>query len=513
MDLVTSLTNNSPFLLEEENQEVFFEAVENCPIAISITDLKANILYVNHSFSSVTGYQQDEIIGKNEAILSNKTTPALVYEALWNRLVQKKSWAGTLINKRKDGSEYLAELIVSPVLNKQGDVIHYMGMHRNVTDEYRLESQVRNQKSLIEAVVNANPVATVLMDERGQVVLDNLSYKSLRNEFGREPVHEVYEAFNKSHEQCFEMFSSPGSELHGTEFSVDLGGVTERWFSCTGQVIVVEDDSADSFFNKIDRSYLLLIINDTTHVRRQQQKSHLNTLKELMVEEEYIQGLHETFSGAIHQVEKPVNMMAAAVSMLDRRAKESGQLDDPILGAMKDALNAGYEALNSMNGMVPVRPPISRVPVNMNQIIREVISICSKQLMSNGVEIEWHPARQLPFVIGEETKLRSMIKQVIENSIEAINGSKNPERQIVIHTGVEKEFIKIQLEDTGPGIPEQIRTKIFEPFFSTKSPGKGYRGMGLTMVQDVVNDHSGIVTIDPDSATGCKMTISLPYSS
>ena len=71
--------------------EVFFQAVEHCPVAISITDLKANILYANRAFTQVTGYGKDEVIGKNESILSNHTTPRLVYQALWGRLAQQLS--------------------------------------------------------------------------------------------------------------------------------------------------------------------------------------------------------------------------------------------------------------------------------------------------------------------------------------------------------------------------------------------------------------------------------------
>src|SRR5690606_38006084 len=70
--------------------EAFRQMAEHAPIAISITDLKANILYANRAFSTTTGYALAEVIGKNESMLSNGTTPRLVYQALWSRLAQKK---------------------------------------------------------------------------------------------------------------------------------------------------------------------------------------------------------------------------------------------------------------------------------------------------------------------------------------------------------------------------------------------------------------------------------------
>ena len=95
---------------------IFFQAVEQSAIAISITDTKATILYVNAAFEQLTGYSQAELIGKNQSMLSYKVTPIEVYQDLWNKLQDQEHWNGVLINRRKDGKRYLADLTVAPVL-------------------------------------------------------------------------------------------------------------------------------------------------------------------------------------------------------------------------------------------------------------------------------------------------------------------------------------------------------------------------------------------------------------
>ncbi len=496
-------------LMKGSGANVFYEVVKHCPVAISITDLHANIVYVNKSFVDVTGYNMDEVLGKNESILSNNNTPALVYEALWKQLQLKRPWSGNLVNKRKDGSEYLAELTVSPVLNENDEVIHYLGMHRDVSKMHSLQSQVQNQKSLIESVVNSSPVATILLDNTAEAVLKNEAYSDLEVELQNSPLSEVLSAFGMSFEKCFQMYQEQGKVSDGLEFSIHTGGIDEKWFACSGQVISVDDDSTHGFFKKKTRDYLLLTITDTTKIHRQQMKSYLNTIKELMVEEEYIQGLHETFNGVIHQVERPINMLSAAVSMLERRASDTND-EDPVLIAMKEALDAGQEALESLYDLVPNREYSTRVPVNLNQLIREVLSITSDMLIASGVEVDWQPVKKIPFVIGVENQLRSVVKNLLENAVESMNIAKSSNRKINIKTEFHKETVVLEIQDTGPGVPKDLEVKIFEPFFSTKPPGKGYRGMGLAMVQEVINDHQGTIHLDQESFLGCKFIIQLP---
>lgn len=159
---------------------VFRHAVDQADAAISITDVHGTILHVNPAFTRVTGYGADEAIGHNESILSNKTTPPEIYKSLWQKISHGEAWSGRLVNRRKDGSRYLAELTISPVVDAAGTVLNYLGMHRDVTEMHRLECQVKNQKALIESVVDAAPIVVVLLDVDDRVVLDNHEYKKLQ---------------------------------------------------------------------------------------------------------------------------------------------------------------------------------------------------------------------------------------------------------------------------------------------------------------------------------------------
>jgi len=508
----TTTVENAAEPQEPLAPEVFLQAVEHAPVAISITDLHANILYANRAFSTVTGYSSDEVIGKNESILSNRTTPRLVYQALWGRLQQKKPWSGVLVNRRKDNTLYLAELNVAPVLDENGEVIYYLGMHRDSSELHELEQRVNNQKQMIEAVINSSPVAMVLLDAESRIVLLNPSFCTLAEELA--PTQPMETALKLILEQLGEQFAAlreRGQKINSFEISFDSGGYNQSWYLCDGIAVQWEDERADNFFNQPAARHILLTVNDVSELRQRQQDSQLNALKALMAEEELLDGMRETFNGAIHRLQGPVNLIGAALKMLQRRLGDQAK-NDPVVLAMQEAQEAGLEALDSLSASIPVCPEEAKLPVNINQLIREVINLSIKDLLAQGIVVDWKPALHLPWVMGSEGRLRSALKQLVDNAIDAMSHRSISRRELLISTCVEKQVVRIDVTDSGPGIPANLVFKVFEPFFSTKPPHKGCRGMGLPMVHEIISEHAGTVYIDNSYRQGCRIIVELPYS-
>lgn len=489
---------------------LFFEAVEQSPLAISITDLQATILYANSAFAEVTGYSTSELIGQNQSLLSDETTPKSVYRALWGRLRKRQPWNGRLLNRRKDGSRYLADLTIVPVVTAGGEVTHYLAMHRDVTEVHRLEQQVRNQKALIESVVDAAPMVIAVLDGDERVVLDNQAYKKLMGDMrGREPAIALLGALKTSMGAvAFDQFRNRGQGFSEQVVSFHSAvGLEPRWFSCSGTWIHERELSADGFFEPHRREYLLLIATEITAFKRRQEETRINTLRALAAEEELAAGVREVLNGAIFQMQGPLNVIAAAADMLRRRSLAG---TEPVRGVLEQALEAGMQALATLKASMPADIDEPRMPINLNELMREVLGISTERLLKDGVVVDWRPTAVLPAVIGQERRLRCLFKQLVDNALDAMSSRACPRRELGIATSTDGDLVQITVTDTGPGIPEALRRKVFEPFFTAKAAAGRHVGMGLAMVQELVNQHAGTIEIDAEYQEGCRIHVRLP---
>jgi nitrogen fixation negative regulator NifL len=489
---------------------LFTETVRQAPIAISITDERANIVYVNKAFTEITGYAPCDCIGRNESLLSDKKTPRKVYDELWGKLQEQIPWRGRLLNRHRDGHAYLAELTVAPILNSKGETTHYIGMHSDVTEVYQLQQQVVDQKLLIETVVDSMPIATILLDEAGRIVLDNHAYKKLDSDLGlREPSRMFLEILKEEIGEDWERLRAKRLEFRNREIRYDRGGRHEpRWFTCSGTWFNGADGSVDTFFRAQAHTYLLLTLDEITHQKKHEAEIRINALRALMAEEENIQSLRETLLGAMHHIRGPINLLNAAKALLQRRGQE--RQNPALLEILEQILAAGEESLERLKRCIPETEDVTVGPVNINQLLHENILLLTERLLASGVVIDWKPMPILPTVMGLENRLRAMFKQILENAIDAMNLNGVRKRELRISTCSDKELIHICIEDTGPGIPEHLRVRAFEPFFSTKNGGANrHSGLGLTMAQEVINQHSGLIHFDPGYREGCRVMIQL----
>ncbi|TAN61513.1 MAG: PAS domain S-box protein, partial [Magnetospirillum sp.] len=128
-------------------------AVEQSPVSIVITNLEADIQYVNSRFLEVTGYSAEEALGQNPRILKSNRTPPEVYQAMWTALTNGGKWEGELINRRKNGQLYWEFASIQPIQNVEGIVTNYLAIKTDITQQKQSQARLA---ALVEELRRSN---------------------------------------------------------------------------------------------------------------------------------------------------------------------------------------------------------------------------------------------------------------------------------------------------------------------------------------------------------------------
>jgi len=135
----------------EEERMLLATAIYQASESIVITDQEGNIQYVNPAFEEITGYSREKVLGENPRLLKSGRHDENFYKELWDTITSGKTWRGSFVNKRKDGTFYEEEATISPVTDMNGNITNFVGVKRDVSERRRLERMLR-QAQKMEAI-------------------------------------------------------------------------------------------------------------------------------------------------------------------------------------------------------------------------------------------------------------------------------------------------------------------------------------------------------------------------
>jgi two-component system, cell cycle sensor histidine kinase and response regulator CckA len=184
----------------EDDLKRLAAAVNAAAESIIITDAEHRVLYVNPAFESLSGYRQEEMVGKTPAVLKSGKHNASFYRDLDEALAAGKIWRGRFVNRKKDGSLYEEEAVISSVLDDAGKIVNYVAVKRDVTHESQLETELRQSQKMDAIGKLAGRVAhdftNILVVIQGNVGL--LQEKIPRDRETDESFESIVEASNRA---------------------------------------------------------------------------------------------------------------------------------------------------------------------------------------------------------------------------------------------------------------------------------------------------------------------------
>ena len=164
--------------IETENERLkaekqlgkLYRAVEQSPVSIVIADLEGNIEYANPKASLTTGYTFDELIGKNPRVLKSGETRDNEYQKLWEDITSGREWHGIFHNKRKNGELYWESSTISPIIDYQGKITHFLAVKEDITERKLAEQELRQSEERYKALFENQHTVMLLIDpETGEI--------------------------------------------------------------------------------------------------------------------------------------------------------------------------------------------------------------------------------------------------------------------------------------------------------------------------------------------------------
>jgi len=208
-----------------------------------------------------------------------------------------------------------------------------------------------------------------------------------------------------------------------------------------------------------------------------------------------------------HEIRNPLNFINLSIDyLLDKLKNEN--LNKDYLNLLQNMKQEIYRINNLITEYLEYTKPLklNKKPVNILEIINDVISLIEISAQQKGINIITNYNVDNNLVLNLDTDLiKSCLLNIITNALQAMENS--PVKNLFIETQLENNNILIKIKDTGEGVPEEIKEKIFEPFFSTK---KGGLGIGLPLAKKIIEEHKGKIEFLSKLGQGSEVKIYLP---
>ena len=229
-----------------------------------------------------------------------------------------------------------------------------------------------------------------------------------------------------------------------------------------------------------------------------------------LLQAEKMAALGQTISGVAHELNNP---LATILSWAERLSQRSG-LDDPVRRGLETIFSESERAARIVRNLLTFarKRQTTRAMVDVNQVMRETLALRAYEQRVSNITVLDALAAGLPQVFADSYQLQQVLLNLIINAEQAML-SANGRGTLVVRTwhDADRECVVLEVNDDGPGIPNDLQPKIFDPFFTTKEVGQG-TGLGLTVAYAIIQEHGGRIRLESQPNAGASFYVEVPVS-
>ena len=234
-----------------------------------------------------------------------------------------------------------------------------------------------------------------------------------------------------------------------------------------------------------------------------------NRFKEEFRKNESLAQMTTMAAGVAHEIKNPLASISIYLQLMDKMMEKNGSMTREEAHKYLDVVSEEVDRINkiAVDFLFAVKPMKVDLSVcNINDIVRKTVDVVKAELAEKGIELGVNLATSLPKVFADCSLMQQSILNLVKNAMQAMPQDRE-KPSIVISTFIESDMVKISVQDNGCGMTEDQMSKIFEPYYTTKSSGTG---LGLTVLFKIMKQHGGDVTVHSTQGEGSEFILQIP---
>lgn len=514
---ITSVKN------EEENFRLIFE---NAVMGIyKSTPGGGKHLKVNPELARIYGYESTEdlmnsITNISHQLYVNKDRRKELLESLSN---ENSTFGFESQLYRKNGELIWISENAKAVKDAEGEVKFIVGTVKDITERKIAEEKTRLAKEDWERTFDSIDNIVVILDK-------DLKIRRMNKAAQRNIMIESRENESKTCAELFKCGSDKCVDCPATKTILDFKGHTEE-IENLYQGKTYQTTSSPIFDDTGDLQGIVFIAKDVTEEKRLRQQAEYRLQQ--VIQTDKLKSLGEVVAGVAHEINNPNAYITTNVSLLEEswrdlhliltqalekninlsRSKEYYfdiiKETPEIITSIKDGSKRIKNVVGNLKDFARINSAGKKSDININEVVDKGLKIIGANVRRLVKTINLDFEKDIPEIKGHFQKLEQVLINLVLNSSQAITDKSAGKIDIKTRFVKRLNCVIIQVADNGPGIPEEVIPKLFDPFFTTRRDIGG-SGLGLSISYEIIQEHNGIIAVHSKKNLGSKFILYLP---
>ncbi len=500
---IRDITERKKFEKELKNSEekfrTLFERVEH---GLFISSKEGKFLDCNQALLEMAGYDSKEEFLKID--IAKDLYVNREDRRKFQRLIEEHGFVKDLeVEFKKRSGETITVLLTAHAKrDEKGEVVGYEGLNIDISDRKRMERELKEANEFLTNLIESSIDGIIVTDMKGNILIFNkgaediLGYKA-EEVVGKMNIRGIYQP-------------GVGKEVMEKLRSSDYGGVGKLTsFPIThrrkdGELI--EGDLSASFIYDEDGKEIASIGIFKDLRERLKIERELREMQQALLQSEKLAAMGKLTSQIAHELNNPIYGIMNTLELLKTEIPPESKRRRILELSLSETQRLAEMLRNMLSFSKPEEE--KKRPIKINELVEGILLVMEKQMKESNIKVETYFEETLPEVMASTNQMRQVILNLLKNAKEAMPKGGT----LTVRTGREDHKMIVAIQDTGVGIPEELRDKIFEAFFTTKQKVKGV-GLGLSVCYGIIKDHGGEIRVESEMDKGTTFIILLPIAS